>query len=266
MAIQSTPENLSGKFSVSFKKDEFDAAIWKHGYKIRVEKSHRCPCEGVDGVPLFNCQNCHGTGYFWINPIETISLITGINKTTEYKDWSVELIGTIALSVRDNNDNDLEKVSFYDKVTLIERSKKQIKPFSCHTEVLKIRNDGFGNYFVFLTYSPQEIISIFEFISPTEKLNRITDFNISDTNNYVVELPNISCSENAVISIRYKADIQYMVLDIPHEVRHTTKIGVGGRVESQSMPIQAICRRVHLTQADRKNYDGTGIQDNSYQV
>jgi hypothetical protein len=264
--LKATPENLVGKPQVSFKKGEFDAAIWKHGYYIQIEKAHRCPCEGTDGISKFNCQNCHGTGYFWINPIETVGLITGVNKNTEYKDWSIELIGTIALSVRDNNNNDWEKVSFYDKITLISRSETQIKPFAYYTEVLRIRTDNVGNYFVFLTYKPQEVISIFKFVSESEPLERITDFTQNEDNEYVIDLNGIVCGVNGVISVRYKADIQYIVLDLPHEVRHTTKKGTGNRIESQSMPIQAICRRTHLTQVERKNYDGTGIQDNSYTV
>lgn len=264
MTLKATPENLIGKPQVSFKKDDFDAAIWKHGYSIQIEKAHRCPCEGIDGTPKFNCQNCHGTGYFWINPIETVGLITGVNKTTEYKYWSVELIGTVSLSIRDNDNNDWEKVSFYDKVTLTQRSSTQIKPFTYHTEVLRVRDDGTGKKFVFLTYKPQEIISIFSFVAVDEPLNKVSDYTLNSNNEYVIDLGIFSCSEDTVISVRYKADIQYMVLDLPHEVRHTTKKGTGGRIEAQAMPIQAICRRVHLTQMDRKNYDGTGIQNNDY--
>lgn len=263
MVLQATPTSMNGKPQVSFRKDEFDALIWKHGYKIRVEKAHRCPCEGIDGTPKFSCQNCQGTGFFWIDPIETIGLITGINKNTEYKDWSVELIGTISLSIRDLGTNDEEKVSFYDKVTLLQRSASQVKPFAYHTEILKVRDDGTGNKYVFTTYKVQSVLSMFKFVAVDEKLQRVTDFTVSTTNPYVIDLGNSVYCEDEVISIRYKADIQYTVLDLPHEVRHTTKNGKGNRFDTQTMPIQAVCRRVHLTQADRKNYDGTGILDNT---
>ena len=262
--LQATPQDIKGKPTPSFRKDEFDSAIWKYGYKIVIEKSHRCPCEGIDGTPKFSCQNCHGTGYFWINPIETIGLITGINKNNEYKDWSVELIGTVSLSIRDLINNDNEKVSFYDKVTLINRSSTQAKPFSYHTEILKVRDNGAGGRFVFLTYKPQEILSVFCFVSIDEPLERILSFSINEDNDYVVDLGDFVSGDNGVVSIRYKANIQYVVLDLPHEVRHSTKQGKGNRLETQTMPIQAICRRVHLTSADRKNYDGTGLQDNNY--
>jgi hypothetical protein len=266
MTLQATPENLQGKPNISFRKDDFDSAIWKYGYDIKIDKAVICPCQGVDGNHLFGCQNCLGTGFFYINPIETIGLITGINKDTKYKEWSRELVGTISLSIRDNETNIQEKPAFFDRVTLIKKREGQATPFSVHSETLTIRDNGNGGKFIFLTYKPHEVIDIFYFKGQNEKHGRITaNYSINENNEYVIDFSSLPVDlTNGVVTVRYKHYVQYNVVDMPHLIRFSSKKGQGGRLETQTLPIQAVCRLVHIVQAERANYDGTGIQDNSY--
>ena len=269
MALKTTPQNLTYQPVVEFRKDDFDSAVWNKGYSIIIEKSLRCPCEGEDGNPLSDCQNCHGTGYFFINPIETIGLISGINRNTQFKEWSVELIGTISLTVRDlttkkgNVVGDLERIAFYDRITLKPRNAEQIDVFGYHSEVLKIRDDGGGNKFVFLTYKPQNILDVFYYTASSSPLTKFSGSVISTNNPYVLMLPDIP-STVKIVSVRYKHWLQYHVIDLPHEVRHSTKKDKNGRFQTINMPINAICRRAHLVQVQKPNFDGTGIQNNTY--
>lgn len=264
MALQATPENLQGKPKIHFRKGDFDAAIWTYGYDIQIEKAVRCPCEGVDGNPQFDCNNCQGVGYFFINPIQTIGLMTGINKSTEQKDWSAEMIGTMSLSVRDDDTNIQEKVAFYDRVTLLKKRAGEATPHGFFSETLRIRESNEGNKFVFLTYTPFEIIDVFYYVSSNQPLQRITEYNIKEDNKYVLELPNLPEIQNGVISVRYKHYVEYHVIDLPHEIRFSTENGKGGRLETITLPTNAICRRAHLLNVERANYNGSGIIDNTY--
>lgn len=267
MALKTTPQNLAQQPFPSFIKDDFDSAVWIHGYNVTIEKAIRCPCEGIDGNPLSDCQNCHGIGYFFINPLETVGLISGINRNTQYKEWSVELIGTISLTVRDlttktgNIIGDLERIAFYDRITLNKRNSAQIDVFGYHSEVLNVRDDGTGNKFVFLTYKPQSIIDVFYYTASNAPLTRFEGSLISSTNPYILTLPTLPGAVK-VISVRYKHDLQYHVIDIPHEIRHSTIKNKNGQIEAIILPINAICRRVHLVQVQKPNFDGTGIQNN----
>ena len=259
--LQATPQDLSKFPNVEFRKDDFDASIWKFGYDVIIEKAVRCPCEGVDGIPLSSCSNCHGTGYFYVNPIKTIGLITGINRDSKFKEWSTELIGTISLSVRDNVDNTQEKIAFYDRVTMVRKRNDQAPVFGYHSEVLEVKQAMNGDLFVWLSYRPQKIIDIFSFRNPTQPLKRILDYEINEDNNYAVKLQEVPA--NGVVSVRYQHDIQYHVIDIPHEIRYSTKRDKDGRINTITLPTNAICRRSHLVQL-KNNYDGTGISDNTY--
>lgn len=266
MALKATPPNLVGHPAVDFEKENFDAAIWQKGYSIRIEKALRCPCEGKDGVALSNCENCLGTGYLFINPFETVALITGINRDTQFKTWGEDMIGTISLSIRDDND-DREKVSFYDRISLIKRRADQVPVYGTFSEVLEIRTNSTGGLFVFLTYKIQSVLDILYYSLPNSPLVRIPadKYSINANNPYVLDLAEDIVPTNGVISIRYKHDVQYHVIDLPHEVRYSTDQNSKGRIDTITMPINAVARRSHILQVARANYSGTGIQNNSTQ-
>ena len=131
-AIPVTPPSLVLEPVVKFRREAFEATIWTKGYRVYVEKAVRCPCEGQIKNALSSCTNCHGVGYFFINPIETMALTTSINRDTVYKEWSPELIGNISISLRDDL---TENLSFYDKITFMDKH-------GFHSEILTVRNTG----------------------------------------------------------------------------------------------------------------------------
>ena len=69
--LDSPQQNLYGQPQVAFRPQDFNAAIWSHGYDVICEQAVRCPCQGDSGAPKPDCQNCHGFGYFFINPTRT---------------------------------------------------------------------------------------------------------------------------------------------------------------------------------------------------
>lgn len=248
-SIITTPApTLQGIASPEFIRREFDAATYLKGLEVIIEKALRCPCHLHH--PLIDCENCFGTGWFYINPTKTHALITGINQNNQYKTWSEELLGTISVTV---TDTDKPNLGFFDKITI----KKEYSYFS---ENLVVRKGGL-DLFVFTTYKPTEVISIHRFVSSTEKLVQVTAFQQSTDNPYCTVLennPNIQ--EGDVVSVYYKYELQFNVLDFPHIVRASwIKDKSTGQLVRTELPIQAIARQCHLIASEKPNFDGSGV-------
>lgn len=245
--IKRTPPNLISQPQVAFRKRDFDAVIWSHGYDIVVERAVRCPCDH-SGSPRSDCNNCHGTGFFYVNPSLTKAQITGINANNDYKQWSLQNIGTISITTQES-DNIL--LSYYDRLTI----KKEYASFS---EVIPIRTSD-SNYFIFTIYQPTNIEAIYLFEGPTQKLKKLTtsDYHISELNPYVI-IFDIDVHDYEAVSVLYNHELQYYLIDFPHEVRTSLKKNTDGVFERVPLPKNAIARRLHLGTLNAATYDGTG--------
>lgn len=233
-----------------FKIDDFENSIYQKGYEVVFEKALRCPCNYQH--PLLDCQNCLGTGYFFINPTKTIALLTSINQNNEYKNWTDELLGTVSITVRDVNKIN---VSYFDRMTIKNE-------FSYFSENLIVREVD-GQLFVFTTYKPIEVLSIHSFVSSKEKLNKIENNTIKEDNPYCIIINDERIIEGSVVSVYYKFELCYRIIDLPHIVRASwAKNKNTGRIEKIQLPIQAIGRLCHLISLDKPNFDGSGIISN----
>lgn len=252
---QSTPPNLLSQPKIEFNKNDFDATIWNKGYPVIHYDAIECPCKG-DTAPKVDCQNCLGLGWVFINPIETRGIVTSINTNTQYKYWSPELKGTIALTFRD-----VERLSFMDKVVFKDK-------YSVFSEVKKVRNSG-TQAFVFASYPISDINILFAYKSVSEPLIRLqeSEYSLSSDNPYVIKLnPVGGFAEdfNGYVSIDYKYEMQYNVVDLPHELRSSVAVDNNGKQVHFDLPVQAICQKSHYINGDSPKYDGTGVQDNSF--
>nr|DAD83496.1 MAG TPA: hypothetical protein [Siphoviridae sp. ctxc31] len=244
--------SLTGVASPEFFKHEFDAAIWLKGYTVILERALRCPCHAPD-APLIDCQNCFGTGYFYVNPIKTQALITGINQNNRYKSWSEELLGTIAVTVQDT---DKANLSYFDKITI----KNQ---FSYYSENLDIRRNQ-TNSFVFTTYKPIKVLAVYVFVSSNQPLLKLdeTSYYIKEDNGYCLVF-NEDLTEEKIVSVYYMHELEYHVLDLPHEIRASwEKDKKTGALIPMQLPVQAIARRSHLIAIEKPNFDGSGVMIN----
>lgn len=251
-SILQKPNPNTGWANPEFIKPAFDQTVWDNGYEVSLERAVRCPCcKGGDA--LIDCQNCFGTGYFYVNAISTRALITGINVTNRYMRWSEELLGTIAVTVIASDKNNL---SWYDRITIHNE-------WSYYSEVLTVREIG-SQRFVFTTYHPVDILGIYQYVSSVEPLKMVSsdNFIVSDKNGYCVLLgDNVDIQAGETLSIYYKHEPEFHVIDIPHEIRSDWETAQGGK-DKIYLPIQAIGRRSHLIAIEKPNFDGTGVQIN----
>lgn len=253
ISVTPSPPNLGRVVSSEFDLNEFEAAIWNKGYDVIIESSHRCPCH-VSVSPLIDCQNCQGTGYFYVNPTKTKGLITNLNQENKFKSWSTELVGTIQLSINDVNNINL---NFYDRITLE-------KEYSYFSENLNIRHlDAFT--FVFTTYHPIDVVSIYLFKSSSEKLIKMNpgDYTIDPENPFCIKF-NVDMTDFVTASVYYKHQLQFHLIDKPHLVRSSWSTNKDtGAQEKIRLPLQGIARLSHLIMGNKVNFDGTGFIDNS---
>ena len=197
---------------VSFRNDDYSAIIGSKGYNIIIEKALRCPCEANGEHAKSDCQNCMGSGYFFINPLKTMAIASGINANTKYKEWSSELAGTISLTVRDDGQ---ENLTFYDKITFTDLVGR-------YSEIVDLRENEEGGDFVFTTYKVKQISEIFIYVASNQKLRRLdkSEYSINAINPCVIDLnlATVPSQFNRSISIRYTHQIQYNVIDMPNEL------------------------------------------------
>jgi hypothetical protein len=257
MSIRSqTPPNLIQRPSMDFDVNAFDALIWQKGYNVLHEEARACPCRSREsGSPLSTCENCRGFGWFFLNPIRTKAIITNINQNPKYNEWSVENSGTIYATLMFAN-----ILAEYDRITFTDVVTKW-------SENLRVRTAG-GQKFCFTTYKPHEILDVFVLETvgkPLVKLTAGADYEISDTNNYIVLLNFTSLTGfNNTIAITYLCNSSYHIIDLPHSLRASTLTNVSGQSEKVDLPVQAVLRKAHLVLGGSDFDGGVETIDNSY--
>jgi hypothetical protein len=256
-----TPPNVTSYPKVDiFKRDDFNEALWENGYDVMLEEAIACPCKGTSSDAKSNCSNCLGTGWIFINPIKTKAFISSINRNTKYKEWSPELIGTIAVTFMNVN-----RFGFMDKVTLM-------KHYGMMSETLTARTNTTAGtayqMFSFATYGIKEIRSVFVYDGEDSPLIKIpsNEYRINPNNSNVIDIKSTSFTEefNGKISVSYKHLVTYNILDIPHDLRITKEYSNSGKRETQEMPVQAIARKAQYEMGKVTNYAGNNLQNNSY--
>lgn len=252
--IDAPEASLYGQPQVQFRPNDFDAAIWSHGYDVVCEQAVRCPCCGSSDAALPDCENCHGFGYFFINPVRTKALITGLNRSTNYVQWNPELMGTAAITVRDE---DKRLVSFLNRVTV----EDEIATF---TESRLVTETVDGSVICFLSYAPVTIERVYKFYGSDQKLYRLDDscYEIMEDNPYCLRFTKGNVEPETAISIVYTHRVEYHIIDMPHEIRASLgRDKMSGQFQILKMPVQSIGRRTHLL-VGKPNYGGGGLLNN----
>lgn len=250
-AAPSTPRHTT----VGFYSEEFEKLIWDKGYDVIHEKSLQCPCKSKRVNQLANCKNCGGTGWLFINPVQTKMVLRNMNENTQYKAWSKENLGNVALSSLNIN-----RLTNMDRITVIkaEANFNEVRHF------LKSEEDIL---FTYCSYHIKTIEYVGLFVNETTALTRLVkdiDYTFDGnklylTNKYVT---NYVDDNTYSVTIRYIHQPQYHVLDINRQVANSSKM-LDGKEEFQNLPIAAVGRRAHFV-LDTENIAINRLLDNSY--
>ena len=221
--IVETKASYPGVPRVDFLYPDFDALVDNKGYEVIWERAIPCPCS-KRVQHQSTCRNCGGSGWVFINPTRIKAVCQSLNKNTRYKDWSVEMLGTAAITVKS-----MFHLNFMDKITI----ENSISPQS---EVL-IAREWNGQLYAFIDY--------------TFELNRIVFF------------PSSCVREGSSVSVTYEHKVQYNIIDLNHDIRNTFILDNKSRENNTNMPIAAIMRRVHNV-IDAPNLTDDNLVNNSY--
>lgn len=249
-----TPPNLIGQPDVQFREDDFDAFVYSKGYEVIYENAVSCPCKSKsNNNPLSSCQNCNGSGWVLFNPIVTRMVLQGMNINTRYRQWSEEMVGTVAVTSRS-----VDKLEFMGRITVKDSDSifsQVLHPWSNNSEL-----------FAFTIYDIKDIYEVFLFQEADQPLIKLNTSNYSYERNKLILDSSYSDIDELSVSIRYKHWTEYHVIDILKETRRSyiSDASTKGKQQSAMFPFNAIARRSHYV-LDPINQSGTGRIDNSYE-
>lgn len=263
--VETPPETLAG--GVPFlSENDFRDALFAHGYVVTHEKAIRCGCNNKPtGQPMPNCCNCVGSGWFFVNKTETRMLVQGINKTTQYKDWTETDRGTASITAR-ASDNIL---SFMDRVTVLDVE-------SNFVESKKTRTSSTGEIFSFLYYYPLDIYAVWVWqgVDQPHRLLNVTEYAIEE-NKIVFDASLTSLyplnknnhqedGEYLSFMIGYNYNPVFHCIDITREVvKNRNRDCEDGLLALKDFPVHAVAKKAHFI-LDAPEFDGSSVFDNSF--
>lgn len=241
---QQASPSLVGQPRIELELDDFSAAIWNKGYKVYIEPAIKCPCVSKGAPALATCSNCMGTGYVFLGKYETRMLMHSINVNTKFKEWSEERQGQVQISalVRDY-------LNFMDRITVVDS-------LSTQSELVFTKTYA-DQCYAYTIYDIQSVIDCFIYEGDNVQLKRLvlgTDFTIERNKILFVE----DYTDDTTISLRYKHNLQYHIIDNIHDVRNHPIQNNVGKLQSTLFPVSAMAKRSHYV-IDALNYVGNNV-------
>ena len=253
--------NLAGLPRVDLVKNDFDGIVYQKGYTVTIEKALKCPCRNVqEAAPLPSCRNCAGSGWMFYNKLVTKMVLQSMNMDTKFKTWSEEKMGVVKISAM----SELE-LGYMDKVTIVDAE-------VVDSQVLfaKDYNEGYSDKKLRAKtiYDINSILDVFFFEGSDKPLMLLTegvDFTINTQQRNIIELdPKFNKYEHPTISIRYRHNPTFYILEFMRELMSTQKVDkTTGSDQTIVLPVHAMGRRAHYV-LNEENSSGTYLFDNSY--
>jgi hypothetical protein len=244
-----TPPHLQGIPRVDFMTLDYNALVFNKGYDVQVEPGFPCPCKQRVNAYQSACVNCQGTGWVFGTPTKMKAVLTSINSSTKYKDWSAENVGTVNITVEERF-----RLAFMDKVTVTDS-----KTIDSENVLVKTYQENENTILYANTVYPmQRVVFLFKFVSPNLSLQRL-----EEGADYTIDGNKIRFAEGAVavgdsLTVRYEHSLSYAVLDVNHDVRNTYYKDYDAREKQNRLPVSAVARKLHYV-IDAQNFLGNNI-------
>jgi len=235
------PPNLNVIPRVEFLPGSFQQLVHDHGYNVDIEPAFPCPCKDRE-VAQSICLNCMGVGWVWGSKTQMKAVIQSINKSTKYKDWSAEMLGTANMTIEQRF-----QLAFMDKVTIADS-------VSIFAENLLVRELGDGTLFVMTCYPAYEVEFIKMYVSATQPLEDKKEYEV--INNKIVFQDGVV--KGTSVTVRYKHKVQYVVIDLNHDIRNVYILDDNSRERQEAFPVSGVIRKLHYV-PDAYNFSGTNI-------
>lgn len=243
-----------------FTLNPIENLLYQKGVDVTIEKALQCPCKSGAQNQQTSCLNCGGSGWIFVNSRKTRIVLTGLNSSKDYEQWSEYNKGIINFSCPQDED-----IAFMDRITRL-NAKSQFN------EVITFKQKQSGLetiVFAHLVYTPKLIEYVGLYISDVDPLVRLiegTDFTIN--NNKIVlmgsMLEDYDFSEGYTATVRYTHAPTFNVWDLKRESFDNYTIEQGATTEKlQFMPISGVAKRTHAI-TDFKDLSGAGLNNNDY--
>ena len=242
------PITGQGAPEVYLRQRDFDQLIARFGYNIYLDRFLPCPCkeEGVSS-PRLTCKNCYGTGFVLTERIQTKAFVSSLNYPTQYKDWSIENIGTSRITTLSR-----QPLSFMDRVILYEEK-------NFYSELIYPVQDG-TSLVAFCAYPPIKIINCKTFQGEEVPLMDIDPSLIEIDDEGRIVLDNIkdilyhydvyTYNSKTGISLRYSYLPSFHIIDVVRNLitspTDTSTSGLGDKGQRVEFPYFGIGRMSHL--------------------
>ena len=252
--LQQTQGNLLAP-RVDFVQSEFDNIIQQKGRPVLFEKALQCPCKSPSINQQSSCKNCGGSGWLFVNPIQTRMVIQRMGLSNDVKAWSEESRGTISVSCRSS-----EMITFMDRISLMDSE-------AIYNEVLFFKKSTSDptRYFAFSIYNVKRILYMGLFLSTATSLRRLVEGEYSFENN-IISIPSSILEEIDVIdfsiTVKYVHPPTYHILEMTRETMESLTL-TSGTERNQRLPVAAIARRTHYI-LDGENLLKNRIISNDY--
>ena len=244
------PVQTGGTPETYLRQRDFDALIYKKGYPVYIDYLMPCPCkeEGVN-APRLTCKNCFGTGFILSERKQTIVMLASMNFPTEYKDWSIENVGTASITTLSSC-----YINFMDRVVLYEEH-------SMYSELIYPIELESGEVIAFCAYPPTEILDMKLFQGDTEKLLDIPNLSditidgegkliLTNIKDLLYKRADYIHNAKTGISIRYLYHPSYHIIDVTRNLivspTDTPTDGLGKKGQRVQFPYHAVGRMTHL--------------------
>jgi len=255
-----TPPELVGDSTPTLNQNDFDDALFAHGYDCHVEKALPCPCrDGATKSALSSCGNCNGVGWIFVEKKSTKLVIQSMNRMTKYQNWSEDDRGTISISGRG-----VDRLAFMDRITVLDL-------LSIYAEVARVRRLD-NKLFAYTIYSPVTFTEVYLFEGDSKALtplSLLTDYTIVENRLILADKYKNKNLKEMKLSLRYLHFPQYNVVDITREI--TANKGVLDRIcdpnasldeELAKLPLHVVGRKTHYV-LDAPSVDGVSVFDNT---
>lgn len=221
---------------VRFEPQRFDSLVFDKGYEVFIDRALRCPCtvKGT-GQALVSCNNCLGTGWIFVNRIETRVAVQQLNANVKYENWSQTTTGMAKITSRA-----IDKLAFMDRIIL-----REVEGY--FNEVVRVR-DYKDKKVGFTIYEILEIESIYLFQTDKEPLLPLKegkDFEVKG--GYKIEFnDNYNSMDNMSISVRYRHCLTFHLIDMNRDIMKVrTKTCKASDEQLTNMPIAGLGRKSH---------------------
>lgn len=214
-----------GQLNPDFIRGQIDSGM---SYVVLWEKGLTCPrrVEDADNHDI-NCSLCEGTGFLYVDPIETKAIVSSISLHQMYQSFGRFDAGMAQISLPSGL-----KPSWWDRITLVEATVRYNEPvLRDATSLCKLRYD--------ITAPLDAETGVLTIVDSNGSVYDATTYTVP--NGKLVWVDGAGPAEGTYYTVSYFVKPRYVILDLTHQVRLFSTDRTGSEAQPKSeFPVQCV--------------------------